>query len=149
MVPSLGVWQWLWRIANEGSPGEVKLGGLSGRMSKICPQCGELWRNRVGDQLSVTSCEPQGVNTVEKTWLKVLRTKWLLESQGYLGHKHAFISTGSTKERFFWFQLIIRHVVYSLFAWLVHFIVCKYTVETILSFVQCYSAGVLLVNPMN
>lgn len=73
----------------------------------------------------------------------------MLEALGYLGHKHAFISTQSTEESFFWFQLIIGHVVYSLFACSVHFIVCKYTVETILSFVQCYSAGVLLVNPMN
>lgn len=64
----------------------------------------------------------------------------MLEALGYSGQKYMFISTGSTEEYFFWFQLIIGHVVYSLFAVFVHFIVCKYTAETILSFVQCYSA---------
>lgn len=58
----------------------------------------------------------------------------MLEGLGYSGQKHVFISTGSTEEYFFWLQLIIGHVAYSLFAVLVHFIVCKYTRN---SFVFC------------
>jgi len=63
--------------ADEESPGEVKPGDRSVRENKqhLPSVRRALKKTSVGDPLSVTSCEPQGVNTAETAWLRALRTK--------------------------------------------------------------------------
>lgn len=59
---------------DEGSPGEVKPGDLSVRENEgILPSAQRALKNQ--GWRSVTSCEPQGVQTAEKAWLRALRTK--------------------------------------------------------------------------